>query len=162
MIFLQASWRSLTKRAGSGYGSVPKCHGPGTMEVRIWLTSTQHRTVNSPLHKPCLSVQDITKVKLKNHRHSNMLLYTGGNSRILIQSRHFLGVLWQTVYRQKWLVCSFKKTVSKSSSSNCFLKSSRQKCGWSVRSFSIVSEVTASLNQIQPFTVLEAKIKRHE
>jgi hypothetical protein len=34
--FLFASWRSLTKRAGSGARSVPKCHGSGTL-VSIFL-----------------------------------------------------------------------------------------------------------------------------
>jgi hypothetical protein len=32
---LLVSWRTLMKRAGSGAGSVPKCHGSGTLLVDV-------------------------------------------------------------------------------------------------------------------------------
>jgi hypothetical protein len=35
IFFLVASWKSLTKRAGSG--SVPKCHGSGTLGWVVWV-----------------------------------------------------------------------------------------------------------------------------
>jgi len=34
--FCLASWRSLTKRAWSGSGSVPKCHWSGTLSITFW------------------------------------------------------------------------------------------------------------------------------